>query len=63
MTSLPARHCFLGVVSAEKLRAKSKNAAGLCAGQGIGNFCIAGSASERVIGQKDSSPQRFRICA
>jgi hypothetical protein len=31
-------HIFMGFPSADKLRAKSKNAAGLCAGQGIGNF-------------------------
>jgi len=29
---------FMGIPSADKLRAKSENAAGLCAGQGIGNF-------------------------
>jgi len=54
---------FCGFPSADKLREKAEKTAGLCAGQGIGNFCIAGSATERVSKQKDSSPQFFRLCA
>jgi len=38
--------------SAEKLRAKAKTTAGLCAGQGIGNFCIQGLRETGSSGKK-----------
>ncbi|MCO5949227.1 MULTISPECIES: hypothetical protein [Mucilaginibacter] len=35
-------HAFVGFPSADKLRAKAEKTAGLCVGQGIGNFCMQG---------------------
>ena len=38
--------------SADKLRAKSENAAGLCDGQGIGTFCMQGDKAIGSPGKK-----------
>jgi len=43
--------CF-GFPSADKLRQKFKNAAGLCAGQGIGTFCMQGLRQKGSSGKK-----------
>jgi hypothetical protein len=48
-----------GTPSADKLRAKAGKAAGLSAGQGIGNFCVTGSHSDRVYRAKRFQPAAF----
>jgi len=48
-----------GVPSADKLRAKAENVAGLCAGQGIGSFCITGYKSGKGGPAKKFQPATF----
>jgi hypothetical protein len=48
-----------GTLSADKLREKAGKAAGLSAGQGIGNFCVTGSHSDRVDRAKRFQPAAF----
>jgi len=43
--------CF-GFPSADKLREKAEKTAGLCVGQGIGNFCIQGLRETGSSGKK-----------
>jgi len=50
---------FCGFPSADKLREKAEKTAGLCVGQGIGNFCIAGSANRKGLKAKRFQPAVF----
>jgi len=50
---------FCGFPSADKLREKAEKTAGLCAGQGIGSFCITGSANRKGLKAKRFQPAVF----